>query len=96
MSEDKPGAGVAGFSPSEPEHIATGNLKRWESGIPGLTRRHVKRIHIEWADKPPSDIAEARLRDIMQALRCGFKQTDRVLDAHEARLRESLAGSQED
>lgn len=77
------------------QHTLKGEYSHWETGIPGLKRRHVKRIHVEWTDNPPLDIIEARLRDITAALRCGFKQTDRILDAHEARLRESLSRSQE-
>ena len=49
----------------------------WESGIPGLKRRHVKSIRVDWEDKPPSDIAEERLRGIMKALRLGFEQMEK-------------------
>lgn len=64
--------------------------------IPGLKRRHVDNIRIIWDDQPPLFIRDARMDDIMKALRLGFKQMDRILDAREARLRESLSTSQED
>ncbi len=47
-----------------------------ETGIGGLTERHVKSIQIEWEDKPPSDIAEQRLQDITTALRLGFERIE--------------------
>jgi len=49
-----------------------------ETGIPGLQRRHVKSLHIEWEDKPPFDIAEQRLKDITTAMRLGFERMARA------------------
>ena len=60
------------------QHTLTGKHSHWETGVPGLQRRHVKRIHIEWEDKPPSDIAETRLREITAAMRLGFEQLERA------------------
>ena len=74
------------------QHTLKGEHSHWETGIEGLRLRHVKRIHIEWEDKPPSDIAEQRLQDIMQALRLGFER----IEDFRTQTREALSGSQED
>ena len=58
------------------KHKLEGEHGHREVNVAGLTRRHVKRIQIEWEDKPPSDIAEQRLQDIMQALRLGFERIE--------------------
>ena len=69
------------------QHTLTGEHGHWETGIEGLRLRHVKRIHIEWEDKPPSDIAEQRLRDITAAMRLGFEKLDRPIDEDAVRAR---------
>ena len=59
--------------------------------IPGLVKRHVRDVVIDWEDTPPPDIADERADDIMLALaadsknqRHGHGARDRA--AGEARL----------
>ena len=78
------------------QHTLKGEHGHWETGIPGLKRRHVKRIHIEWDDKPPSDIAEQRLRDITVALRLGFERIEDFREEVRTRPGAKLSGSQEE
>ncbi len=74
------------------KYMLTGN-----HGQVGLARRHVRCVHIEWDDKPPSDIAAERLMDIDKALRFGFEKLDRTVDVEEiARTRATLSRAQED
>lgn len=78
--------------PGSDQHKLGGEHGHWETGIKGLQRRHVKRIHVEWEDEPPSDIAEQRLRDITTAMRLGFER----IEDFRTRTVEALSGSQED
>lgn len=58
MSEKEAGARSAWYSPN----------------VPGLKRRHVKSIHVEYEDAPPPSIAEERLEDIVRAMKLGFNE----------------------
>ncbi|KKL65574.1 hypothetical protein LCGC14_2153580, partial [marine sediment metagenome] len=63
---------IAEFNNPDSARVVERHHATWETGVPGLKDRHVKRLAIEWEDSPPSDVREARLRDIMRALRAGF------------------------
>ncbi len=63
---------IAEFNDPDSARVAERGHAMWETGVPGLKDRHVKRIAIEWEDSPPRDIRESRLRDIVRALRLGF------------------------
>lgn len=73
--------------------VLEGEHGHWETGVPGLKRRHVKSIRIDWDDHPPADIAEARLRDIFGALRKGFGGLDDMASDAELRLARTLDGA---